>query len=135
MFKRIAAVVVVALVSAGCHYLDPGPGLGPNLAVQVLPPGAGGAIPVAVSAPDLAGVSAADVAVHLNDPDGPVIATSASLPFQFNFDTSANGRGAKLLYVDAAIGDLHRHGLGVLTNQIRLNQVQALGTHNSYHKY
>jgi len=135
MFKRIAAVVVVALVSAGCHYLDPGPGLGPNLAVQVSPPGAGGAIPVAVSAPDLAGVTAADVAVHLNDPNGTVIATSASLPFQFTFDTSANGRGAKLLYVDATVGDLHRHGLGVLTNQIRLNQVQALGTHNSYHKY
>ena len=55
MFKRIAAVVVVALVGAGCHYLDPGPGLGPNLAVQVVPPGAGGAIPVAVSTPDLAG--------------------------------------------------------------------------------
>jgi hypothetical protein len=49
MLKRIVVVVVIALVGAGCHYLDPGPGLGPNLAVHVGPPGAQGAVQVDVS--------------------------------------------------------------------------------------
>jgi hypothetical protein len=133
MFKRIAAVVVVALVGAGCHYLDPGPGLGPNLAVQVLPPGAGGAIPVAVSAPDLPDGTVADVAVHLNNENGQVIATAASLPFHFTYDTSTYGQGGKVLFFDAVVDGLHRHGLGVIVNAMRFNQAQALGTHNSYH--
>jgi len=51
------------------------------------------------------------------------------------FDTSAYGKDLKALFIDAAVDGLHRHGLGVIFNKIRFNQVQALGTHNSYHMY
>jgi hypothetical protein len=135
MFKRIAAVVVIALVGAGCQYLLPGPGLGPNVAVHVGPPGAQGAIQVDVTAPDLPDGTAADVDVHLNAADGQVIETGSSLPFHFTFDTSGYGKDLKALFVDAQVDGLHRHGLGVIVNQMRLNQVQALATHNSYHTY
>ncbi len=135
MLKRIVMVVVIAVVGAGCHYLDPGPGLGPNLRVHVAPPGAQGAMAVDVTASDLPDGTPADVEVHLNAADGQVIATGAALPFHFTFDTSTYGKDLKALFVDAAVDGLHRHGLGVIVNAIRFNQVQALGTHNSYHQY
>jgi len=135
MLKRLALVAVIAVLGAGCHYLDPGPGLGPNLGMHVGPPAAHGLMPVDVSASDLAPGTAADVVVHIGDANGEVIATGSALPFHFDFDPSAAGQGTKLLYVDATVGDLHRHGLALVNNGLRLNQMQALGTHNSYHKY
>jgi hypothetical protein len=135
MLKRIVVVVVIALVGAGCHYLDPGPGLGPNLAVRIAPPGAGGTNVVDVAAPDLPDGTAADLVVRLNSETGPVIASATSLPYRFTFDTSTYGKGLKALFFDAEVDGRHRHGLGVIPNAIRFNQVQALGTHNSYHEY
>jgi hypothetical protein len=133
--KRVALVVVLALIGAGCHWLDPRPGLGPNLTVHVGPPGALGVRAIDVSAADVADGTAAVTTVRLDGKHGALIATGTTLPLHFTFDVGQAGPGVHVFYVRSKVGDLERRGLGVVTGGIRLNQLQALGTHNSYHTY
>ena len=132
--KRIALVVVLALIGAGCHWLDPRPGFGPNLTVHVGPPGAGGARVVDVTAPDVPDGTAAVTTVRLDGKQGALIATGTTLPLHFTFDVGQAGPGIHVFFVRSKVGDLKRRGLGVVASGMRLNQLQALGSHNSYHE-
>ena len=132
--KRIALVVVLALIGAGCHWLDPRPGFGPNLTVHVGPPGA-------------AGVRAVDVSArrcsrrHRGSHDGAARrqarrVRSRPAPRCRCTSPSTSARpvpASHVFFVRSKVGDLKRRGLGVVTGGVRLNQLQALGTHNSYH--
>ena len=133
MLKQVAIVVLLALVGAGCHWLRPQPGFGPNLVVTVSPPGAHGARAVDVIAPDLAAGTAAATTVRLDGKHGPIVATGSTLPLHFTFDVSAAGPGVHSWWAQTQLADLKRRGIGFFTGGIRLNQMQALGTHNSYH--
>lgn len=135
MLKRIAVVAVLAMVGAGCQWLAPRPGYGPVLDVRVSPPGAQGARTVTVSAPDLPAGTAANTTVQLDSKAGPFVASSATLPFTFTFDVGTAGPGTHSFWVRSRIGDEKRRGIGYFTGGIRLNQIQALGSHNSYHTY
>ncbi|MGZ6952657.1 MAG: Ca2+-dependent phosphoinositide-specific phospholipase C [Acidimicrobiia bacterium] len=136
MFKRVVLVTLVALVASGCHFLDPRPGFGPVLTVHVTPPGAGGARAVDVSASDLAHGTAVRTEVHLDARNGPVIASGTTLPLHFDLDVNALSPTLHVLYVKAKVKhDDRRRGLGIVDERVRLNQLQALGTHNSYHTY
>jgi len=134
MGKRAAIVVLVALLATGCHWLNR-PGLGPQLTVTAGPPGAAGARPIDVTAADLAAGATASVVVHLDAPRGPIVAIGGSLPFHFTFDVSSAGPGIHGLFVQAKVDGVRRRGMTAMSNGIRLNQLQALGTHNSYHTY
>ncbi len=135
MAKRIALVVVLAMVGAGCQWLAPRPGFGPILEVRVSPPGAAGARTVTVSAADVAPDTQANTTVQLDGKDGPIIASGSRLPLTFTFDVGAAGPGTHSFWVRSRIGDEKRRGIGYFTGGIRLNQLQALGSHNSYHTY
>lgn len=134
MFKRAVLVVVVVLVAAGCHWLQK-PGLGPRLNVQVGPPGAAGARTVSVTSTDLATGAAARTKVHLDGPDGPIVARGTTLPLSFSLDVSAVGPGVHALFVQSKVDGVKRRGVGAWDDSLRLNQFQALGSHNSYHLY
>jgi len=134
--KRISVLVLVALVVAGCGWLRPRPGLGPMLGVHVGPPGVHGVRPVDVTAGDLPGGTAATVTVWQDHPGGRPLATGTALPFHFDLDVSTLGPGLHALYVSSQISRHDsRRGLAIVDTRMRLNQMQALGTHNSYHTY
>lgn len=135
MLKRISIVVLLTMVGAGCHWLRPQPGFGPNLAVQVGPPGAQGARAVDVIAADLPDGTAAVTTVRLDGKRGPLVASGTTLPLHFTFDVGAAGKGLHSFWVQSRIADMKRRGIGYYTGGIRMNQMQALGTHNSYHTY
>ncbi len=106
------------------------------LQVRVGPPGAGGARAVDVIAPDLPDGTAAVTSVRLDTKNGPLVATGTTLPLHFTFDVSQAGPGAHIFFVRTRISsEERRRGLAVFSGDIRLNQMQALGTHNSYHTY
>ena len=134
MFKRAVLVVVVVLVAAGCHWLEK-PGLGPRLNVVVGPPGAAGTRVVTVTATDLAAGAPARTKVRLDGPRGPVLATGTTLPLSFSLDGAAVGPGVHALFVQSKVDDVKRRGVSAWDNSLRLNQFQALGSHNSYHEY
>ena len=135
MLKRVAVVVLLTIVGAGCHWLRPQPGFGPNLQVRVSPPGAQGARVVDVIAADLPDGTPAKTTVRLDNKHGALVATGSTLPVHFTFDVGAAGSGLHSFWVQSRVGDLKRRGIGFFTGGIRLNQLQALGTHNSYHTY
>jgi hypothetical protein len=65
-----------------------------------------------------------------------VLATGTTLPLHFDLDVSALGPGLHALYVSSRISRHEsRHGLSFVDTRMRVNQMQALGTHNSYHEY
>jgi hypothetical protein len=133
--KRISVLVLVALAVAGCSFLKPRPGYGPILQVRVAPPGAHGARAVDVVATDLPAGTPAATTVRLDTKKGPLIATGATLPLHFTLDVSSVGPGVHFLYVESRLDHEKRRGLAGLDDSLRLNQLQALGTHNSYHEY
>jgi hypothetical protein len=135
MSKKLAlCVVVVAVLASGCAFLRPGPGGGPGLVISVGPPLAGGARVVEVRAPSRPAGGAATVRVWVDHPDRATVATGTALPFRFTLDAGAYSRWQHLVYASADVGRGPRLvGLGSFDNALRLNQVQALGTHNSYH--
>lgn len=135
MLRRVAVVVLLTIVGAGCHWLRPQPGFGPNLEVRVSPPGAQGARVVDVIAADLPDGTPAKTTVRLDNKHGALVATGSTLPVHFTFDVGAAGSGLHSFWVQSRVGDLKRRGIGFFTGGIRLNQLQALGTHNSYHTY
>ena len=135
MLKRISIVVLLAVVGAGCHWLRPQPGFGPNLSVVVSPPGAQGARTVDVTAADLPAGTAAVTTVRLDGRHGAIVATGATLPLHFTFDVGTAGPGSHSFWAQSRVADLKRRGIGFYDGALRVNQLQALGTHNSYHQY
>ena len=135
MLKRIAIVAMLAIVGAGCHWLRPQPGFGPNLSVVVSPPGAQGARTVDVKAADLPDGTAAVTTVRLDGKRGMLVATGTTLPLHFTFDVGAAGPGSHSFWAQSRVADLKRRGIGFYDGALRVNQLQALGSHNSYHKY
>jgi hypothetical protein len=136
MGKRISVLVLVALFAAGCGWLRPRPGTGPVLRVHVGPPGAHGNRAVDITAADLRAGTPARTTVWLDFPGGKVLATGTTLPLHVELDASALGPKVHALYVQARISRHEkRRGLAVVDPRLRVNQLQALGTHNSYHTY
>lgn len=133
MVKRVAIVLVIALVGAGCAWLKPRPWLGPVLAVHVGPPAAAGVLPVDITAGDLPDGTAATTTVRLDKRHGRVIATGSTLPLRFTVDPDDLGAGGHVFYVRSYVNGKERRGLGLYNGGMRLNQLQAVGTHNSYH--
>ena len=133
MLKRVAIVVLLAMVGTGCHWLRPQPGFGPNLQVRVSPPGAQGARVVDVIAADLPDGTPAQTTVRLDGKHGVLVASGSTLPVHFTFDVGAAGSGPHSFWVQSQVGALKRRGVGFFSGGVRLNQLQALGTHNSYH--
>lgn len=127
-----AVLVVLALGASACAYLKPGAGAF-QLEVRVGPPGAHADRVVEVSAPGLAPGTAATVEVRLDRPRHAPVATGAALPFAFTLPGDAAGPGAHVVFALARSGRDQRRGLGGFDNRPRLNQLQAVGTHNSYH--
>ena len=131
--RAVVLLALVALFGTGCRWLEPRPGFGPVLEVRMGPPGVGGERTVDVIAADLPDGTAARTTVRLGTKRGPLIATGTTLPLQFTFDVGQAGPGFHVLFVRTRVNNEHRRGLGVFTSGIRLNQLQAVGTHNSYH--
>jgi len=137
--RKIALVVLLAMLGAGCALLPPsrgnGPGIDAGLVITVGPPQAAGARVVEVRAPR-APEGPATVKVWVDGSHGAPVATGSALPFRFTLDVGALGAGDHVLSARADTG----HGrdlLGVrfVDDALRVNQLQALGTHNSYHTY
>jgi Phosphoinositide phospholipase C, Ca2+-dependent len=134
--KRVAIVVLLAVLGAGCHWLRTGHGYGPHLAVHVGPPGVRGVRPVDVTATDLPSGTPATTTVWQDHPGGHVLATGTTLPLHFDLDVSSVGPGLHSLYVQSRVSSHERrNGFAFLDDRMRVNQLQALGTHNSYHEY
>lgn len=134
--KRLAIVVLLVLAAASCRWLEPRPGQGPALGVHVGPAGLHGTRIVDVTAPDLPAGTAATTVVMLDRPGGRVVASGTTLPMQFSANPDDLGAGGHLFFVQSRIDRRQvRHGLGGYSGAMALNQLQALGTHNSYHTY
>jgi Phosphoinositide phospholipase C, Ca2+-dependent len=133
--KRISVLVLVALVATGCNFLKPREGFGPILQVRIAPPGAQGSRAVDIVAADLPAGTPAATTVRLDNKKGQLLATGATLPMHFTFDAGAAGPGAHFLFVEARLNTEKRRGIGGIDTSLRVNQLQALGTHNSYHEY
>ena len=131
---RGAVLVVLAIVATSCAFIRPGPGGKPGLILSVSPPGAGGAQVLDVTAPSAPGGLAAGIEVHADLPGGPIVASGSALPLHVNLDDRALRRGPHVLFATARPTQQRPlRGLGVFTKALRLNQLQAVGTHNSYH--
>lgn len=134
VIARVALTVVVLVVGAGCEWLRPGPDGGPGLIVTVGPPQANGSRVLEVRAPTLPNGGPADVKVWIDHTDRPPVITADSLPLRTTIDAGSLSKWQHLAYASADVGaDEPLVGLGAFDNGLRLNQVQALGTHNSYH--
>ncbi len=133
--KRVALVVLLVLIAASCRWLQPRPGDGPLLDVHVSPPAVGGVRTVDITAADLPEGAAASTRVRLDSPWGPIVARGSTLPLHFTVDPDELGAGGHLFYVRSRVDGVKRRGLGGYTGAMHLNQLQALGSHNSYHTY
>jgi hypothetical protein len=134
MTRKLVIGLVLAVLATGCAFLRPGPGGGPGLVITVGPPLAGGSRVVEVRAPSAPGGAAAAVEVWVDRPEGEAVATGTALPFTFTLDAGALSKWHHIVYASADTGAAEPLvGLSAFDNALRLNQVQALGTHNSYH--
>jgi hypothetical protein len=119
-------------MAAACQPFGPGNQPERALIVTVSPPGVGGAhvVDVAAAAPG----ASVTTKVFLDSGNSTPVA-SGVLPLHFTLPGSAGGAGTDLhsLIATTSPEDPFRAGIGYFTNALRLNQVQVLGTHNSYH--
>ncbi len=133
VLKRAVLAVVVVLVAASCHHFPPADGPhGPGLVITVSPPHAGGSRVVQVTAPRLRDESAVPVSVWLDHSRKAPI-ERGTLPLTFVLDGSLAGPGPHRLAAFAHGDWKSRQGEQWFSGDLRLNQLQALGTHNSYH--
>lgn len=132
MIRRVAIVVAVVLVAAGCAQLRGGGPGNEGLVVRVGVPGLAGARTVDVSAPRPPTGHSITASVWLDKPFGAPVA-SGTLPLHFSLDGSLVKPGIHTLIAISNDRGVVRHGVVFLNGDLRLNQVQALGSHNSYH--
>ena len=138
--KRISVLVLVALVAARLQLApSPGRGSGRSSRCTSAPPGAQRcARRRRHRAPTCRPGTAAATTVWLDRPGGRAArhrhdAAAALRPRR----RARVGPGVHSLYRRrrASAGTSTRHGLAFVDTALRLNQMQALGTHNSYHVY
>jgi Phosphoinositide phospholipase C, Ca2+-dependent len=127
----VAVVVLVLLASACTQMRGGGPG-NEGLLVTVGVAGLGGDRVVTVTAPRPPASGSVDVSVWLDKTAGAPIA-SGPAPLTFTLDGDTTPRGIHELIATSSGPDSARYGIAYFNTDLRLNQVQALGTHNSYH--
>jgi hypothetical protein len=132
MVRRIAIAVVVVLVAASCAHLRGGGPGNEGLVITVGVPGAGGDRVVDVVAPRPPADHAISASVYLGKPFGAPIA-SGVLPLRFTLSGAQATPGIHPLIAVSRDGSALRFGAVFFNGDLRLNQVQVLGTHNSYH--
>jgi hypothetical protein len=125
----VVVAVVIGLVAAGCSHFRPGALSLGEFQVSIGPPGPGGARGVEVTARSGATGS---VRVWLDRPSGTPLATG-TVPLRFTLPGDRGGPGPHQLIVTGTGPGRPRLGLAFFSNDLRLNQVQAVGSHNSYH--
>lgn len=126
----LAAVVVVVVAAAGCRVI---PGTSGIAEVLVSPPGVGGSRTIDVTLDGVAAGTSARVTVRVDRPIGPPVATAGSLPAKVTLPGNVIGPGHHLVFVTVRIGHDFAVGVAPASGELRLNQVQVKGTHNSYH--
>ncbi len=127
------AALVVALVASGCVFFNPMPGASGPATIVVGPPGAGGGRVVEVSVPGVAPGTPADVRLWVDDFAGAAAATGTQLPASIVLPGAALGSGPHTLIATVNGGSTGAITSVRVSGSLRLNQVQALGTHNSFH--
>jgi hypothetical protein len=134
----VVAIAVLAIATSGCAFVGRAGGGGrggpePAIGVHVGPPGLHGARVVDVTVPWLAPTSPATVELRVDQPFGRPVATSSSVPAHLVLDVSAIGPGRHVLFASVRSGRRHATRAVLLSTALRLNQMQVLATHNSYH--
>ncbi|HEY3722355.1 MAG TPA: Ca2+-dependent phosphoinositide-specific phospholipase C [Acidimicrobiia bacterium] len=128
--RRAALVVVMVLVAASCAHLRGGGPGNEGLVVRVGVPAAAGARTVTVSAPrPETGLRAT---VWMDKPVGAAVA-SGLLPLTFTLPGDAVRPGVHSVVALAHSHSGTRFGVAFVDGSLRMNQVQVLGSHNSYH--
>jgi hypothetical protein len=129
--KRAIVVVAVltVLVGTACTHFRPAAVSLGDFAVSVGPPGPGGARSVEVTAGSGATGS---VSVWLDRPAGSPLA-SGPLPLRFTLAGDRGGPGLHVLIATGPGPGRPRLGVAFFSNDLRLNQMQVVGSHNSYH--
>jgi hypothetical protein len=130
--RRVAIAVVVVLVAASCAHLRGGGPGDAGLVVTVGVVGAGGDRVVTVTAPQPPATGTLTASVWMDKTEGAPIA-SGVLPLTFTLDGDTTPKGVHSLIATSTSPDGPRYGIAFFSTELRLNQVQALGSHNSYH--
>lgn len=87
---------------------------------------------VTVTAPQPPATGTLSASVWMDKTEGAPIATGA-LPLTFTLHDTGTGPGVHSLIAVSPDQDGPRYGIAFLNTELRLNQIQALGSHNSYH--
>lgn len=132
MIRRVAIAVVVVLLAAACTQLRGGGPGNQGLVVTVGVAGLGGDRAVTVTAPQPPANGGPTVSVWLDKTEGAPIASGAA-PLTFTLDGDTTTRGIHTLIATSSGTDGPRYGIGFFNTDLRLNQVQVLASHNSYH--
>jgi hypothetical protein len=133
VIRRLILAAVVVVVAAACTHWPARPGHpGAGLQVTVGIPGAGGDRTVEVTGPARPDGAPVRVGVWLDRVWGPPVARG-ELPLRFSLDADSVRPGHHRLIAWSRTGKGVRRGDAWFSSALRLNQVQALGTHNSYH--
>ncbi len=130
--RRVAIAVVMVLVAASCAHLRGGGPGNVGLVVTIGVPGPGGDRIVDVTAPRPPTGHAISASVWLDKPAGRPLA-SGVLPLRFTLRGADARPGLHGLVAVSRDRSVVRYGVGVFSGDLRLNQMQVLGTHNSYH--
>lgn len=129
MIRRVAVAVVVVLVAASCSHFRPAAVSLGDFAVSVGAPGPGGARVIEVTAHR---GGSGSVSVWLDRASGPPLA-SGPLPLQFTLAGDRAGPDLHRLIARGSGAARARRAIALFSNDLRLNQMQVLGSHNSYH--
>jgi hypothetical protein len=124
--------VAVVLVAASCAHLRGGGPGNEGLVVTIGVPGPGGDRVVDVTAPRPPSGHAISASVWLDKPLGTPLA-SGTLPLRFTLRGADARPGLHGLIAISRDRSVVRHGVAIFSGDLRLNQMQVLGTHNSYH--
>ena len=132
MLRRTAIAVVMVLLATACTQIRGGGPGNEGLVVTVGVAGAGGDRVVTVTAPRPPVSGGPTVSVWLDKTQGAPIAQGTA-PLTFTLDGDATTRGIHTLIATSSGPDSPRYGIAYFNTDLRLNQLQVLGTHNSYH--
>jgi Phosphoinositide phospholipase C, Ca2+-dependent len=130
--RRAAILVVMVMVAASCAAFHSGGPDNEGLIVTVGPPGAGGDRVVDVVSPRPPADHTLSAKVYLDDPTGAPVA-SGDLPLHFTLPGAKALPGVHQLNAYAPDQGDVRHGGAFFSGDLRINQIQVLGSHNSYH--
>lgn len=130
---RVVGVLVVGAVVAASGCIPPRWPAGRPVGVVVGPPGSGGSRVVAVHATWL-GDAPAVFEVRLNRAGGtPLAQVTSRSPAHVTLAGEVIPPGRHRVVATVRAGPRRGHGVAVVDTELRLNQLQGLGSHNSYH--